>query len=119
VRVVNAGMANAARVVTVRRGVDPTGLTLVPFGGAGPLHASELAADLGIPIIPVPSAPGLLCAFGLLVEDLRTDAVRTHLAPLQPASLATRGRQSRPRAGDRRAVRRHHLAPPRPGGPRR
>ena len=88
VRVVNAGMANAARVVTVRRGVDPTGLTLVPFGGAGPLHASELAADLGIPVIAVPPGPGLLCAFGLLVEDLRTDAVRTHLAPLQPASLA-------------------------------
>ena len=88
VRVVNAGMANAARVVTVRRGVDPTGLTLVPFGGAGPLHASELAADLGIPVIAVPPAPGLLCALGLLVEDLRTDAVRTHLAPLQPASMA-------------------------------
>ncbi len=88
VRVVNASMANAARVVTVQRGVDPTGLVLVPLGGAGPLHASELAEDLGIPAIAVPPAPGLLCALGLLVEDLRTDAVRTHLAPLEPASLA-------------------------------
>jgi N-methylhydantoinase A len=87
VRVVNANMANAVRVVTVQRGVDPTGLVLVPFGGAGPLHAGELARDLGIPTIAVPPAPGLLCALGLLVEDLRTDAVRTHLAPLEPAGL--------------------------------
>ena len=87
VRVVNANMANAVRVVTVQRGVDPTGLTLVPFGGAGPLHAGEMALDLGIPTIAVPPGPGLLCALGLLVEDLRTDAVRTHLAPLEPASL--------------------------------
>jgi len=87
-RVVNANMANAVRVVTVQRGVDPTGLVLVPFGGAGPLHAGELARELGIPAIAVPPGPGLLCALGLLVEDLRTDAVRTHLAPLAPASLA-------------------------------
>ncbi|MBI2162345.1 MAG: hydantoinase/oxoprolinase family protein [Candidatus Rokubacteria bacterium] len=88
VRVVNANMANAVRVVTVQRGVDPTGLTLVPFGGAGPLHAGELAQDLSIPTLAVPPAPGLLCALGLLVEDLRTDAVRTHLAPLEPDGLA-------------------------------
>jgi len=88
VRVVNANMANAVRVVTVQRGVDPTGLTLVPFGGAGPLHAGELAQELGIPTLAVPPAPGLLCALGLLVEDLRTDAVRTHLAPLEPGALA-------------------------------
>jgi N-methylhydantoinase A len=87
VRVVNANMANAVRVVTVQRGVDPAGLTLVPFGGAGPLHAGELAQDLGIPVVAVPPGPGLLCALGLLVEDLRTDAVRTHLAPLEPAGL--------------------------------
>ena len=87
VRVVNANMATAVRVVTVQRGVDPTGLSLVPFGGAGPLHAGELAEELGIPAIAVPPGPGLLCALGLLVEDLRTDAVRTHLAPLEPAGL--------------------------------
>jgi N-methylhydantoinase A len=87
VRVVNASMANAVRLVTVQRGVDPTGLTLVPFGGAGPLHAGELARDLGVRAIAVPPGPGLLCALGLLVEDLRTDAVRTHLAPLDAAAL--------------------------------
>ena len=87
VRVVNANMANAVRVVTVQRGVDPAGLTLVPFGGAGPLHGGELARELGIPAVAVPPGPGLLCALGLLVEDLRTDAVRTHLARLEPAEL--------------------------------
>jgi N-methylhydantoinase A len=87
VRVVNASMANAVRLVTVQRGVDPTGLTLVPFGGAGPLHAGELARELGIRAIAVPPGPGLLCALGLLVEDLRTDAVRTHLAPLDTRAL--------------------------------
>ena len=87
VRVVNAGMANAVRLVTVQRGVDPTSLTLVPFGGAGPLHAGELARELGIRAIAVPPGPGLLCALGLLVEDLRTDTVRTHLAPLDVDAL--------------------------------
>jgi N-methylhydantoinase A len=87
VRVVNANMANAVRVVTVQRGVDPTELTLIPFGGAGPLHGGELARELGIPAVAVPPSPGLLCALGLLVEDLRTDAVRTHLARLEPAGL--------------------------------
>ena len=87
IRVVDANMANAVRVVTVQRGVDPTGLALVPFGGAGPLHAAEMARELGIRRLAVPPGPGLLCALGLLVEDLRTDAVRTHLAPLEPAGL--------------------------------
>jgi N-methylhydantoinase A len=74
-------------LVPLARGVDPAGLALVPFGGAGPLHAAELARELGIRSLAVPPAPGLLCALGLLVEDLRTDAVRTHLVPLAPAAL--------------------------------
>jgi N-methylhydantoinase A len=87
VRVVNANMANAVRVVTVQRGIDPAGLVLVPFGGAGPLHAGELARELGIRTLAVPPGPGLLCALGLLVEDLRTDAVRTFLATLEPGAI--------------------------------
>ena len=77
VAVVNANMAGAVRLVTVQRGVDPSGLTLLAFGGAGPLHAGALARELGIRAIVVPPSPGLLCALGLLVEELRTDAVRT------------------------------------------
>ena len=88
VAVVNANMAGAVRLVTVQRGVDPTGLTLLAFGGAGPLHATALARELGIRTVVVPPNPGLLCALGLLVEDLRTDAVRTCVARLEPDSLA-------------------------------
>jgi len=87
VRVVNTNMANAVRVVTVQRGVDPTELTLAAFGGAGPLHAGELAHELGIPTVAVPPGPGLLCALGLLVEDLRSDLVRTHRALLETGEL--------------------------------
>jgi N-methylhydantoinase A len=89
-------MANAVRLVTVQRGVDPTALSLVPFGGAGPLHAGELARELGIRTIAVPPGPGLLCALGLLVEDLRTDAVRTHLAPLDARALPALAAQFEP-----------------------
>jgi N-methylhydantoinase A len=89
--VVNANMAHAIRKVTVERGVDPAGLALLAFGGAGPLHASELARELGIPSVVVPPSPGLLCALGLLVEDLRTDLVRTRVALLGPGVVHTFG----------------------------
>jgi N-methylhydantoinase A len=80
-RVANANMTRGIRVVSVERGHDPRGLTLVPFGGAGPMHGSPLARELSIPRLPVPPTPGILCALGMLVADLRHDLVRTHLAP--------------------------------------
>jgi N-methylhydantoinase A len=73
-------MARGVRVVSVERGHDPRGLTLVPFGGAGPMHGSPLARELGIPRLLVPPTPGILCALGMLVADLRHDLVQTHLA---------------------------------------
>jgi N-methylhydantoinase A len=85
--VVNANMAGAVRLVTVQRGVDPAGLALLAFGGAGPLHAGALARELGIRTVVVPPSPGLLCALGLLVEDLRMDAVRTAVARLDRDAL--------------------------------
>jgi len=87
VAVVNANMAGAVRLVTVQRGVDPSGLALLAFGGAGPLHAGALARELGIRTVLVPPSPGLLCALGLLVEDLRQDAVRTLVARLEVDTL--------------------------------
>jgi N-methylhydantoinase A len=87
VAVVNANMAGAVRLVTVQRGVDPAGLALLAFGGAGPLHAGALARELGIRTVLVPPSPGLLCALGLLVEDLRQDAVRTWVARLDVDTL--------------------------------
>jgi N-methylhydantoinase A len=77
-----------SRLVTVQRGVDPAGLALLAFGGAGPLHAGALARELGIRTVVVPPSPGLLCALGLLVEDLRIDAVRACVARLDVDALA-------------------------------
>ena len=87
VAVVNANMAGAVRLVTVQRGVDPAGLALLAFGGAGPLHAAALARELGVRTVVVPPSPGLLCALGLLVEDLRVDAVRTCVCRLGADTL--------------------------------
>src|SRR5207244_5062672 len=75
-----ATMARGIRVVSVERGHDPRRLTLVTLGGAGPMHGSPLARELAIPRLLVPPTPGILCALGMLVADLRHDLVRTHLA---------------------------------------
>jgi N-methylhydantoinase A len=79
-RVANANMVRGIRVVSIERGHDPRGLTLVPFGGAGPMHGSPVARELSIPRLLVPPDPGILCALGLLVADLRHDLSQTLLA---------------------------------------
>jgi N-methylhydantoinase A len=75
VRVVDAEMARALRVVSVERGIDPRGLALVAFGGAGPLHACALAEELGMTRVLVPLASGMLSALGLAAAELRRDYV--------------------------------------------
>ena len=70
IRVVNANMERAIRVITVERGFDPRDFALLAFGGAGPMHACELALDLGIAQIVMPRNPGLLCAWGALGAPL-------------------------------------------------
>jgi N-methylhydantoinase A/oxoprolinase/acetone carboxylase beta subunit len=70
IRVVNANMERAIRVITVERGYDPRDFALLAFGGAGPMHACELASDLGIRHIVLPRNPGLLCAWGALGAPL-------------------------------------------------
>jgi N-methylhydantoinase A len=82
VSVVTANMARAIRVISVQRGHDPRDYTLVAFGGAGPLHAARLARELEIRRILVPRNPGILCAMGLLLTDLRADFAATRLLPL-------------------------------------
>jgi N-methylhydantoinase A len=79
VRVVNATMERAIRVVSIERGYDPREFTLVAFGGAGGLHACELAQALGIPRVIVPALPGALSAYGILVSDVVKDYSRTVL----------------------------------------
>jgi N-methylhydantoinase A len=79
IRVVNATMEKAIRVVSIERGYDPREFTLVAFGGAGGLHACELAESLAIPRVIVPALPGALSAFGILISDVVKDYSRTVL----------------------------------------
>jgi N-methylhydantoinase A len=70
IRVVNNNMSKAVRLVTIERGRDPREFALIAFGGAGPLHACDLAEELGVKRIIIPSHPGLFSAFGLLTAEL-------------------------------------------------
>jgi N-methylhydantoinase A len=79
IRVVNATMEKAIRVVSIERGYDAREFVLVAFGGAGGLHACELAGTLGIPRVIVPALPGALSAYGILVSDVVKDYSRTVL----------------------------------------
>ena len=85
--IVVANMVRAIRTVSVERGHDPRGYALMPFGGAGPLHATDVAKSLGMKEILVPPAPGILCAQGLVVSDLKEDFVRTRRTRLAAAEL--------------------------------
>lgn len=85
IRVVNANMEAAMRVISVERGIDPGDFTLVAFGGAGPLHACELAEALHIPRVLVPTVPGVLSALGMLRADTLKDYVRTIMLPSEQA----------------------------------
>ena len=86
--VANASMAAAIRVVTVQRGIDPRDFTLVAFGGAGPLHAVELADTFGITTVVIPRAAGVASAIGLITSDLTAERVLTHLMPTDTADPA-------------------------------
>ena len=76
-RVVNANMERAIRAISLERGYDPRAFTLVPFGGAGPVHGCELAQELGIPRVLIPARPGILSALGVAIADVVKDYSRT------------------------------------------
>lgn len=76
-RVINSRMADAIRLVSIKRGYDPRDFALVLLGGAGPLHSGRLAAELGIPTQIVPAVPGVLSALGLLEASVEHDAAAT------------------------------------------
>jgi N-methylhydantoinase A/oxoprolinase/acetone carboxylase beta subunit len=88
VAVVDAAMVQALRAVSVERGVDPRGLALVAFGGAGPLHACGLAEALGMPLVVVPARAGVLSAVGILAADEQRHRVATWLTPTDHRGLA-------------------------------
>jgi N-methylhydantoinase A len=83
IRVANATMERALRTVSVEQGYDPRAFTLLPFGGAGPLHACDLAEALGIRRILCPAIPGVLSAFGMLAADLSAEHATAVLCSLE------------------------------------
>jgi len=85
--IANATMANAVRAVTTERGLDPRDFTLVAYGGAGPLHAVEIARELAIRTIVIPQAPGHFSAFGMLTADMRREYARTHRARISAENI--------------------------------
>lgn len=87
IRVANARMSDAVRMVSVSLGEDPRDFALFAFGGAGPLHATAIARELGIPKVLAPSRPGITNALGCVVADLRHDFVQTVNRPLASADM--------------------------------
>ena len=87
VRVINATMTAAIRKLTIERGHDPRRFALCPFGGAGPMHGAELAAELGVAETVIPLAPGVHSALGLLMTNLREDRTRTLVRRLDAAAV--------------------------------
>jgi N-methylhydantoinase A len=87
VRVVNVKMAEAIKAISTERGFDLRDFTLVPFGGAGPVHACQIALDLGIGRVLVPPAPGATSALGLLLSDVKHDYVRSRLSDVDEVGV--------------------------------
>lgn len=86
-RVVNANMIRGIRVISIEKGHDPRNFSLVAFGGAGPVHAVDIAKELGCKEIIIPSNPGVNCAMGMLMADVRHDYVRTILSKVANLNL--------------------------------
>ncbi|MDR5684442.1 MAG: hydantoinase/oxoprolinase family protein [Armatimonadota bacterium] len=85
-RLANANMVNALKLVSIHRGYDPRDFTLVAFGGGGGMHAASLARELHIHRVLIPVEPAVFSAWGMLMTDLRYDLVRTHIERTDGAS---------------------------------
>ena len=86
-RVTNVQLASAVRLSLFEKGLDPRDFTLLSFGGAGGLHATEVADELGITEVIFPREPGTLSAYGILFSDLVQDLARSRLLPAKPGAL--------------------------------
>ena len=86
-RIMNVQMAEQIRLITVKRGYDPRQLSLVAFGGAGPLHAGALLSMLGMKRCLIPATPGVLSAYGLLTADIEVEMGRSHLRRVDQMDL--------------------------------
>ena len=88
IRLANSNMLNALKLISVRKGYDPREFSMVAFGGGGPLHASYLAAELGIKKVIVPVASAVFSAWGMLMTDLRSDFIQTYIKRLKDTDAA-------------------------------
>ena len=88
-RVSVANMTSAIKEISVMRGLDPRDFALLAYGGAGPLHAADVAEELSMRTVLIPPMPGNFSAFGLLVADVRRDYVRTRISPLAATQVET------------------------------
>lgn len=91
--IANSNMLNALKLISVRKGYDPQDFTLVAFGGGGPLHAAELAKDLGVKKVIIPVSSSVFSAWGMLMTDLRHDYIQTHVQLLEQKNLGELDRQ--------------------------
>ena len=105
--VVDHQMAGAARLVSVDKGHDPRDFALFAFGGAGPMHATAIAAELGVPHVLVPRFPGITSALGCVLADVRHDFVRTLHQPLEEVRPAEADRILADQAAEGRALLAH------------
>ena len=85
--IANSNMLNALKLISVRKGYDPQDFTLVAFGGGGPMHATELARDLGVRKVIIPASPSVFSAWGMLMTDLRHDYIQTYIKLLNTLDL--------------------------------
>jgi len=92
VKIVNTNMSGLLQSMTVKRGYDPREFAMVAFGGAGPIHASAIATELGIPTVIVPPNSGVFSAWGMLMADLRHDLSQTFIVPLEGADTKAVGK---------------------------
>ena len=102
VEIANAAMVNALRLVSVQRGYDPRDFVLTAFGGAGPVHANRLAAEIDAPTTIIPMSPGTTSAMGLLVTDLKHDYSTTliqHVDQLDTAAVEATYRELEAQGG--------------------
>ncbi|MGI5218153.1 hydantoinase/oxoprolinase family protein [Nocardia sp. CA-290969] len=111
IKVANANMADAIRLISIRKGHDPRDFALVGFGGAGPLHAAYLAKDLGIPSVIIPPHPGVTSAMGCMLVDVQHDLTQMYLADaadVDPRQLSEALRRLQARGRERLAA--EHVA---------
>lgn len=87
-RIAAVALAGAIKEISVMRGIDPRDFALLPFGGAGALHATDIADELGVKTVLVPPLPGNFSALGLLIADLRRDLVRTRVDQTAAITIA-------------------------------